>query len=322
MYPDNDYRLYLEHHGIKGQKWGVRNAEWYPIDAWKNHLSLTGGGEIGSSSNTSKTSKASKASNSAKDVDHSKSDKSPLALYLYNLGLDAAMLATANPAGAAFLAIDLARGGQAVAASIKTKKVEKIRAKSRVDKKTGFHVKDEEMTEKEDMYMVNPSFANFDRNTKNNCMLCTTAYDMRRRGFEVSANKASTGYEEKDALDWYKGAKLETSVGYKNKKLGYRLKNAAASTFALNRGVTNKVTSDLLKQGDGARGNLMMVWDFNGNGHSVAYEVQDGKVILRDCQSNKVYKNPGALLNMSVGATYIRLDNVQPNYKTIKEAIR
>lgn len=24
----------IEHHGIKGQKWGVRNAEWYPIEAY------------------------------------------------------------------------------------------------------------------------------------------------------------------------------------------------------------------------------------------------------------------------------------------------
>ena len=30
--------LYLIHHGIKGQKHGVRNAEWYPISAWKAHL--------------------------------------------------------------------------------------------------------------------------------------------------------------------------------------------------------------------------------------------------------------------------------------------
>lgn len=25
----------LSHHGIKGQKWGIRNAEWYPIDAYR-----------------------------------------------------------------------------------------------------------------------------------------------------------------------------------------------------------------------------------------------------------------------------------------------
>ena len=28
----------LSHHGIKGQKWGERNAEWYPIDDYKKHL--------------------------------------------------------------------------------------------------------------------------------------------------------------------------------------------------------------------------------------------------------------------------------------------
>lgn len=33
--PLNAYDNELEHHGIKGQKWGVRNAEWYPIDAYR-----------------------------------------------------------------------------------------------------------------------------------------------------------------------------------------------------------------------------------------------------------------------------------------------
>ena len=33
--PNNDYLSYLEHHGISGQKWGVRNAGWYPIEAFR-----------------------------------------------------------------------------------------------------------------------------------------------------------------------------------------------------------------------------------------------------------------------------------------------
>lgn len=30
-YPYNDYRDYLEHHGVKGQKWGVQNGPPYPL---------------------------------------------------------------------------------------------------------------------------------------------------------------------------------------------------------------------------------------------------------------------------------------------------
>lgn len=42
-YPVNDYRNYLQHHGILGQKRGVRRAPWYPIAAYEAHLARTGG---------------------------------------------------------------------------------------------------------------------------------------------------------------------------------------------------------------------------------------------------------------------------------------
>ena len=31
VYPVNDYRDYLEHHGVQGQKWGDRNGPPYPL---------------------------------------------------------------------------------------------------------------------------------------------------------------------------------------------------------------------------------------------------------------------------------------------------
>lgn len=308
----NDYRYYLEHHGILGQKWGIRNADWYPIAAWKEHLARNPGTSIGSRSK-------SEAPNQSGHYGSQKKLNSELTLYLKHLGLDVAMLATGNPLGVMYLATDATRGALAAVSSAKLKKVEKIRAKSQVDGRTGFRIKNSEMTKREDMKMVNPQFANFSRNTKNNCMYCTTAYDMRQRGYEVSAKKSVTGHQMEDALKWYKGAKLETSVPL-NKNSGF--KTTAKATFGLNRGVTNKVVSDLLKQGEGARGNLMLVWDKYGSGHSVVYEVENGRVVLRDCQSNRVYKNPNSLLGQSLAASYIRLDNKEPNYKQIKEAVR
>ena len=44
-WPENDYRYYLQHHGIQGQKWGIRNAEWYPIADYKAHVKRIGGSE-------------------------------------------------------------------------------------------------------------------------------------------------------------------------------------------------------------------------------------------------------------------------------------
>lgn len=41
-YPENDYRSFLEHHGIPGQKWGVRKAAWYPISAFQKAKATVG----------------------------------------------------------------------------------------------------------------------------------------------------------------------------------------------------------------------------------------------------------------------------------------
>lgn len=46
---------YLEHHGIKGQKWGVRNAEWYPIEAYRKAKGIV---VEASNSNTAKAVKS------------------------------------------------------------------------------------------------------------------------------------------------------------------------------------------------------------------------------------------------------------------------
>ena len=36
MFPENYYRNYIQHHGIPGQKWGVKNGPPYPLDTPRN----------------------------------------------------------------------------------------------------------------------------------------------------------------------------------------------------------------------------------------------------------------------------------------------
>ena len=55
-YPLNDYRNYLQHHGILGQKKGRRRAPWYPIAAFEAHLRRIGEKPKENYSNRSSTS--------------------------------------------------------------------------------------------------------------------------------------------------------------------------------------------------------------------------------------------------------------------------
>ncbi len=48
MYPENDYRAYLEHHGILGMRWGVRryqNKDGSLTSRGKHHYSMSDRGQ-------------------------------------------------------------------------------------------------------------------------------------------------------------------------------------------------------------------------------------------------------------------------------------
>ena len=279
------YNKELYHHGIKGQKWGVRRYQ-------NKDGSLT---QLGRSRKNS-TRYGKRKEYDLSNRDHSKSDKSPAAMFAFNVVLD---LITLNPV---YAAIDTKRAIDAGMASMKKKKFDKERAKNPIDKSTGFHKKTREMTMDEDRVRVNPSFRNFDNNTKNNCMLCTAAYDLRRRGYDVQAKKASYGYLTEEIKNWYPKVKVNTISGEKTKDM------------------IHNVQSELVKQGDGARGNIMVTWKGMMSGHSMAYEVVGGQLKIIDAQANKTYDDPVKILKRCKSTVeYARLDNVAFSKKYIKE---
>lgn len=289
---------YLVHYGVLGMKWGVRryqNPDGTLTSAGKARYSTSG-----------KIRGLSEQERKAYDEKAKTKDNLKLAARV------ALSIASGNPA----ILIDTV---QAANASRKEVKYKAEREGSAVDKKTGLKLKNRDYTEKEDLSRVNPGFKNFSSNTKNNCMLCTTAYELRRRGYDVTANKTSIGYENNDVRSWFPNAKVIDGPTIVNA-------NFAADAFGFKtkerKQYNQECVKTLVDQGDGARGNLMVVWNGTGSsGHSVSYEITNGKCILRDAQANYVYKKPEELFSMTKTMTYARLDNVDFDTRRIKEAV-
>lgn len=313
----NDYRYYLAHHGVRGQKWGQKNGPPYPLDSSIStgktlRSAIKYGGKMTKEERAQKRKDKADAEFKKKQSEDYSDNKKQVSKFLAKVALDAA---SGNPAG---IASDVVRAGKAVNASIKNKKYEKERALEKEDSKTGFKLKSNELSEKEDLARVNPSFYNFDSNTKSNCMLCTTTYDLRRRGYDVTAKTAGAGFYPPDVKSWYPKANLKTLSGEYSGKI-----NGVIGDRIRAKDATSKFVSEALSQGDGARGNIMVTWAGLQGGHSMIYEVSNGSVRILDGQSNKVYNDPSKILYKTTGVfDYARLDNVDFDAEAIKRCCR
>ena len=289
----DDYDEYLAHYGVKGMKWGVhkkpergelgsRKTTWKPDDkrAWKM------------------------------DID----TKKKIVKGLGTAGIGVAV-SLATP-GVAIFAIAGGLGGAAQATAQfamnrrRDTKYEKQRDDSPVDPKTGLHLKTREYSKDEDMDAVNPMRFGTIEGSSYNCSLCSAAYDMRRRGYDVAANFTSEGTSARIWEKWYKNAKVspEQSLRGEDKQQKVRAFRDA-----------------LIKQGDGARGTVSVMYE-GGSGHSVAYDIEGGKLIIRDCQGNEKYVMDDAMVDKYFKhvdvADYTRLDNLRPNLKEMRSALR
>lgn len=177
--------------------------------------------------------------------------------------------------------------------------VKEITNNTSVDKKTGIKLKQSESTPDEDMNKINPAYGNFSDNSKSNCQLCSCAYALRRKGYDVMANGASDGYNLVQVIESFSGSTL--------KKANVKNGNALQEAYKLQ---------------DGAYGALTVHW-FTGGGHSVIYAVENGQPVIRDCQTNKAYKGNSAItkyLSRAKDEVYFaRLDNATPDFKKLKE---
>lgn len=287
---------YLKHHGIRGQKWGIRRYQ-------NPDGTLTAEGKKRYGKDFSY-----KRLHGADDKDEhdsagsTKAEKTRLAV---NVALD---LLTLNPVGAA---MDITRAVQAGQAISKEKKAEKRLANAEVDEKTGLKLKSKELTAEQDMKLTNPGFHNFNTNTKNNCVLCSTAFELRRRGYDVIASKAAIGYSADEYTKWFKGAKEETFQPFESKLPAFPSIKRAKE-------MREWAESNILPQGEGARGYFSVAWSPYA-GHSMAYEVKNNKIVIYDAQCG-TKTSVRELSYHTVDMGFARLDDKEPNWAAMKAA--
>lgn len=175
-------------------------------------------------------------------------------------------------------------------------------------------VKTEGYTNEEDMNLINPKYHTLTYDYSMNCSYCTAAYDMRQRGFDVEAAPINLYKDDStniyELASWYKDTDVKSCDEinemltadfpyYKDGKMvEYNPQKAS-----------DILESQLKEYGEGSRGFLCLYWA-NGGGHAVAWEVENGEVVIRDCQTNKVVETID-YISLSCDIDYFRTDNLE-----------
>lgn len=225
--------------------------------------------------------------------------------------------------------------GDSVETEFRTKKGSKFPVKEK-NKEYSSTIKEIE----DDAKVVNGGVmaALYAENRSNNCAYCTTAYELRRRGYDVKAAEALVGVDLISHPDlMFKGAKanlLVDTTNYKKDKEGRFIidkdgnKELSLSEKLFGKGISKQqfqdIEKELVKQGEGARGNIFGM--FAGSayaGHSMAYEIVNGKLCIIDAQvgtvhdGSSIFKDPYQDLKGFRELYYTRTDNLKVNEKLI-----
>lgn len=192
------------------------------------------------------------------------------------------------------------------------------------------------------VYPINPNYG--DVGTKVNCRRATMAYEMRRRGYDVKATRTTTGSGQTalgmenvfrrgkpqiptDPAKFVRGVATEdfkkqvfnskdpTPLLDIQNRLAKNGSMGAERVWSRTQENTSGIISALQKQPNHARGELGMLWAMGG-GHSMAWEIINGKPVIFDTQNGMTYRTPDQIAKLQdqlSEAAITRLDNAQLN---------
>lgn len=181
--------------------------------------------------------------------------------------------------------------------------------------------------------------------TKLNCRRATFAYEMRRRGFDVSATRTASGAGQtfegvynatnpgsrpvgNSVRAVKRGMRREANQGSRGLVDAFNVLEGRDRNFVepVNNSHVSGIFRGLLGQPDGARGEIAMNWNAGGR-HSMAWEIVGGRPHVFDPQTGEHFASARDLRH-SIGdssiseASFLRLDNVDMNTDFLQRWLR
>lgn len=347
----------LQHYGVKGMKWGIRRYQ--PYTDGKS------GKFVGD--------KPKRKTKKELEVRDDKAKKQALATMLGNaagniaieqgIGQLVAQGMLTTPQGQAInIAINSAK--KSVDSGVVAAKLDDIKGKNqwKEDKSLSGN-KSVNQIQNEVIPGVNPGYGK-EFGTINNCRRATVAYELRRRGHNVTArktafgtgatdggmvkainkdaknltgglaemashgieaimNKASKGKANTPLYDYKKSSSEERNLS-KPKRLDlFKSRFSKKTLKEVSKTTTKGMMDGLSKQPDGSRGEVTIWWP-SGGGHSIAYEIVNGKPVIFDTQNSRTYTSAKQLEADGYAGTayFTRLDNAEFNKDFVERWVK
>ena len=166
-------------------------------------------------------------------------------------------------------------------------------------------------TNDEHQEMINPEYHSFsakalveyliDEDNKykytRNCANCTMAYEMRKRGYDVKA------------AYWYENDPTAYSSYIESCYVDPKVKIINDIDETNENNTIDSIETNILNEGNGARGSFVVTWRNTNYGHSMVWEVENGEVVIRDCQTNSKHTIDEIVMRSS-DVRYFRTDNL------------
>ena len=275
----------LQHHGILGQKWGVRRFQ-------NTDGSLTSAGKKRVDSNAASKSDTSK-SESSKQFVSEKGKKKISDLSAGSAETDTLIAYTAVSVAYVALMYGAAKISAAKSKKNMSNEFDELNKNKDVKSFTELKRLKTKETPEQSVKHINPDYP--DEGTTMNCAFCTTAMALRAKGYDVKASKSDHG--------WYTDDLFKKSF------------NAEEQKIKAKKG--DQIITELSKNGDGAYGNLTVYWKYGG-AHSIFWKNEGGTTNIYDGQSGKkltdtAYDKSVLFNSINTKSTrYCRLDDKEP----------